>query len=140
MTNKIFICCKKDAKKGQNYWTFCTLWHFLCFLGTFLCILCISFLYVWQILAFFFATYNKFIRCRDSVRQTKNTFVAVTLCDKHNNNMSVQQTILKKHIQFLCGMWQRNWRRTPKTNILLNLNFTTATKLFWGTFNVNIAN
>ena len=37
-----------------------------------------------------------------------------------------------KNKQFLCGMWQRNWKK-PKTNILSDLNFTTAIKLLWGT-------
>ena len=53
----------------------------------------------------------------DSLQQTKNQFVAVTQCDKQNKSLSQWLSAIKnieKNIQFLCGMWQRNWKKSQK--------------------------
>ena len=54
--------------------------------------------------------YN-FVCCSDSVRRTKNPFVAVTQCDKQNKSLSQWLSAtnnIKRNIQFRCGMWHRN--------------------------------
>ena len=89
----------------------------------------------------FFAIYTMFVCRSDSVQQTENPFVAVTQCDEQNKSLSqwlsATNNIQNKYPIYLWHVTKEFWKR-PKTNILLNLNYTTAIKLLWGTFNANI--
>ena len=98
------------------------------------------FLHFWHVFAFFLATYSNFVCRSDSVRQTKNPFVTLPQCNKQN--ISVSQWLcatnnIERNIQFVCGMWQRNWRKKLKTNIPSKLSFTTTIKLLLGNLTIH---
>ena len=127
-TNRFFVCCTeslwqtkfvyvvkkrpKRAKKNWTFWYFCTFLHFLCLLDTFFVNFCISFLhfFVCAVFGLFLANYNKFVCCSDSVRQKKiclSQWLSATI----KTNLCQCNKQYLKHIQFLCGMWQRNWKK-----------------------------
>ena len=66
----------------------------------------------------FLATYTNFVCRSDSVRWTHFLFVAVIQCDKLNlclsQWLSATNNIEEKNILFICGMWQRNWKKCQK--------------------------
>ena len=123
-------------KKAQ---TCCNFWYFLIFFANFVpyCIFFLIFVVV-EFLAFF-------------MQHIPILFVAVTKCNKQNIHLLqwlsvtnktnlchsdlVRQTILKK---YPISLWlvTKELEKKPKTNILSNLNFTSAIKLLWGTLSI----
>ena len=66
---------------------------------------------------FFPATYTNFVSHIDSVQQLKNLFVAVAQCKKTKQFFVAVTHWDKqywKNIKFLCGMWQRKWKKSQK--------------------------
>ena len=132
----------KSCQKCQQCSIF---WHFWALIGTFWDF-CAFFWHYWEhfrhfitLLLFFCnlsVTYTNFVCRSDSVRRTNFLFDAVIQCDKLNfcllQWLSATNNT-EKNILFLWCMWQRNWKKKPKTNILPNLNFTSAIKLLSGT-------
>ena len=107
---EFFICFEKDANKVQtccNIGTIFSFWHFLCLF--FVAILMPFFVILYKHFGIFCATYTNFFCCSDSVRQTKNPFVAMTQCDKK---------YWKKISNFFVAWDNGNLRKKTKTNIL----------------------
>ena len=111
------ICFEKDAQKVQICYIF---WYFLLFLAYFVPFWPYLCLFLWFLLIFkkyfgIFVQHIKILFVAVTQCDQKNPFVSVTQCDKQKNlchSDSEQET----NIQFLCGMWQRNWKN-PRTNI-----------------------
>ena len=146
---QIFVCCteslwhtkfvyfaEKIPKRAQKCFIFSTFLSFLALFGTFLHF-AFPFLHffkkiytLWHFLCKIYTRFvcrsarNKKSICRsDSVRQTKQIFVTVTQCNKQ---------YWKKYPIYLWHV-TKELEKKPKKNIVLNLNFTTAIKLLWGT-------
>ena len=85
----------------------------------------------------FLAIYTNLFFCCDSVRQTIFLFVAAIQCNKlhfcFSQWLSATNNIDKKIIYLLVAC-DKDFFLKPKTNILPNLNFTSAIKLLWSTF------
>ena len=98
------------------------------------------FLCIFAIFWHFLATFNNFVCCNDSERQTKIRFSQwISATNKTNlfHSGSVQQTTLKK---YPISVWhvtkELEKERKNNKNILLNLNFTAAIKLLWETISI----
>ena len=153
---QIFVCCTESLWQtkfvyvlGKKPKKALKMLHFLLLFALFA-----TFCYILAFCVPFFVFFSKnsthfgslcvintnFVCCSDSERQTKNPFVAVTQCDKQNKSLSQWLSATnntQNNIQFICGMWQK-MEKKPKTNMLSNLNFTTAIKLLWGTLTKSI--
>ena len=87
----------------------------------------------------FLATYTNFVCRSDSVRQTIFLFVAVIQFTKLNFCLSQWLSVTNntdKKFYLLVACDKGIGKKKPKTNILPNLNFTSAIKLLWGTIYV----
>ena len=108
----------KKHKKCQNSKKYQKMQHVWTFLASFL-----------KHIQIFFVTVTQCNKQKICLLQWLSATNKTNLCCGN----SVRQTILKKNIQFLCAMWQTNWKKSQK-KILWNLNFTTAFRLIWNTF------
>ena len=139
VTNKVCICSGFFLKKGPKMQLFLILFAIF---GTF----CYFLAFCRPIFVFFsLKILHTLAFCAQYI---PILFVAVTQCDKQKIHLSqwlsvtnkinlchcdsVRQTILKKYPIYLSHV-TKELEKKPKTNILSNLNFTTAIKLLWGT-------